>query len=112
MMNNATENMGLSHGDMQVIQTASDRGIVVVCNPYLRCGHKFIPVHLKFSWDNQLEAIWEMDAPLNSLLVDASRIGGKKPNKAAVVAKLDEELAILQKKLMELQAAKEEVSNS
>ena len=111
MMNNATENMVL-HGDMQVIQTASDRGIVVVYNPSLRGAHKFIPVHLKFSWDNQLEAIWEMDVPLNSLLVDASRIGAKKPNKAAVVAKLDEELAILQKKLMELQAAKEEVSNS
>ena len=111
MMNTATENMVL-HGDMQVIQTASDRGIVVVYNPSLRCAHKFIPVHLKFSWDNQLEDIWEMDVPLNSLLVDGSRIGAKKPNKAAVVAKLDEELAALQKKLIELQAAKEEVSNS
>ena len=111
MMNNATENMVL-YGDVQVIQTASDRGIVVVYNPSLRCAHKFIPVHLKFSWDNQLEAIWEMDVPLNSLLVDASRIGAKKPNKAAVVAKLDEELAVLQKKMDELKAAKEEVSSS
>lgn len=99
-------------GEVQVIQTASDRGFAVIFNPNLRSSIRFVPVHLKFTWDNQLESIWETGTPLNSLLVDAARIGAPKPDKAAVTAKLDEELAVLQKKMDELKAAKEEVSSS
>ena len=99
-------------GEIQVIQTASDKGIAIVYDPKLRCSTRFVPVHLKFTWDNQLESIWETGTPLNSLLVDAARIGPPKPDKAAVVAKLDEELAVLQRKMDELKAAKEEVSSS
>ena len=99
-------------GEVQVIQTASDRGFAVIFNPNLRSSIRFVPVHLKFTWDNQLESIWETGLPLNSLLVDAARIAGPKPDKAAVTAKLDEELAVLQRKMDELKAAKEEVSSS
>ena len=101
-----------SMGEVQVVQTAGTRGFAVIFNPNLRSSIRFVPVHLKFSWDNQLESIWETGTPLNSLLVDAARIGPPKPDKAAVVAKLDEELAVLQRKMDELKAAKEEVSSS
>lgn len=99
-------------GEVQVIQTASDRGFAVIFNPNLRSSIRFVPVHLRFSGDNQLESIWETGTPLNSLLVDAARIGTPKPDKAAVAAKLDEELAVLQKKMDELKAAKKELSSS
>ena len=99
-------------GEVQVIQTGSDKGIAVLYNPSLRCVHKFVPVHLKFSWDNQLEKIWEMSTPISSLLVEVARIGPVQPDKAVITAKLDEELAVLQKKIEELKIAKEQVSNS
>lgn len=101
-----------SMGEVQVIQTASDKGIAVVYDPKLRCSTRFVPVHLKFTWDNQLESIWETGAPINSLLVDSARIAGPKPDKTVISAKMDAEMAELQKNMDALLLAKEELSSS
>lgn len=102
-MNTSLENAG----EVRIIQVSADFGIVVVGSNRPGQIIDFIPVELVFDYHHVLQSVTIDKAPLRSLLVDAAEILPIPPDVSETKAKMDAQIAALQKQLAEIQGERE-----
>jgi hypothetical protein len=102
-MNTSLENAG----EVRIIQTGSDSGIVVVGSNRPGQIIDFIPVKLEFSYYHELQSVTLDKKPLRSLLIDAAEIRPTPPDASETKTKMDAHIAALQKQLAEIQGERE-----
>ena len=94
-------------GEVRILQTSPDSGIVVVCSNRPGQIIDFIPVKLVFDYHHVLQSVTIDKVPLRSLLVDAAEIRPTPPDASETKAKMDAHIAALQKQLAEIQGERE-----
>lgn len=94
-------------GEVRILQTGPDSGIVVVGSNRPGQIIDFIPVKLVFDYHHVLQSVTIDKTPLRALLIDAAEIRPTPPDASETKAKMDAHIAALQKQLAEIQGERE-----